>query len=1060
MTPMGWIRILLAEDNPDDALMVEREIRRGGFNPYVVRVTTAKEALARLQEEEWDLVISDHDLPGSSGDEVLATLRETGLDIPFILASGTVGEDVAVAAMRAGANDYVLKDKLSRLAPAIERELLAAKSRAAQRNAEQRAKDADARLLAETTARARRLEVLHEMAAAASGMLDEGLLANLTVDRAKELLEADSSTLRWLDPATGHLLRLASNDVLSGLRPAVTSPSQSVMGRAFALDEPQIENHYQSASGNVLGREDGIRTMVAVPVRSGDRAIGALAVLRYDDRGFGEEDARFLTLLASLVGPAIEAARLHNRLAASEKRFRGIYEALACGVVVGRRDGTVIDVNRAARRLFGEQASGQLLATNSMGALYTDAAGRALDRAETPWGKAYLKGNRHQLETIGIQIPGREPIWAFTESVPSAGGDGIDLVVTSFIDVTPVKLAERALAESEALFKSAFEDAPVGVALTSVDGRFVRTNQLLADMLGYSLEELLRLSYIDVTHPDDAELGTSLRRRLAQPGASDQASSPTVLRFLRRDGEPIWVSLNVAAVRDGAGGIRNYVSQIADITEQRLAEQQLETTRGQLEQAQEIGSIGTWIQWLKAGEERTVWSAGEFKILGIEPGPLEPSTDAFLRLVHPEDRASVDERLAGAVRGEPYDSHHRIIRADGQVRWLHTRAVVVRDEHGAPSQLLGVTQDVTEQQSAEEAAKKSAKMLSSVLNNAPVILFAIDREGMATVAEGKALTALGLTPETAKAINVFETFKAIPEATAHIEAGLAGASFAGEVNLTALDLWFDARYEPLLDAEGNVVGLSGLATDITDRVRANRTREESEAKSRVVAMMNHEVRTPLNSILGFAELLKAGGAGTLNAKQQRYVANVDSAGRHLLSLVNDSLDLSKLAANQMDFSLGPLELEPILAQAANQVQPLAEARGLELVIEPSDGVWVRADHRGLLQVLYNLLSNAFKHSPAGNAVTIRTAVKGESVRISVEDHGSGIPHEALERIFLEFVTLNSQVEGTGLGLALSRKLAQMMGGDISVTSEVGAGSTFTMTLAAAPAEKVEKAVRR
>jgi signal transduction histidine kinase len=237
-----------------------------------------------------------------------------------------------------------------------------------------------------------------------------------------------------------------------------------------------------------------------------------------------------------------------------------------------------------------------------------------------------------------------------------------------------------------------------------------------------------------------------------------------------------------------------------------------------------------------------------------------------------------------------------------------------------------------------------------------------------------------------------------------------------------------------------------MATDVSDRVKGNLAREESDAKSRLVAVVNHEVRTPLNSILGFTELLLNEGAGPLTDKQRRYATNVEAAGRHLLALVNDSLDLSRIAAGRMDMEIFDLELAPILDQAAGQIQPLVDSRGLEIRVDAGGRPWVKADRRRLLQVLWNLLSNAIRHTPTGGVITISARMAPGSVAISVKDTGIGIPADQLERIFEEYVQVEGQGDGTGLGLPVSRRLAKLMDGDIRVVSEVGVGSTFTVTL--------------
>jgi PAS domain S-box-containing protein len=244
--------------------------------------------------------------------------------------------------------------------------------------------------------------------------------------------------------------------------------------------------------------------------------------------------------------------------------------------------------------------------------------------------------------------------------------------------------------------------------------------------------------------------------------------------------------------------------------------------------------------------------------------------------------------------------------------------------------------------------------------------------------------------------------------------------------------------------------LSTSIRDLTERVNAETMRQESEAKSRFVAAMSHELRTPLNSILGFSQLLSSSGTGDLNDRQQRYVGHIESSGRHLLALINDVLDLSKVEAGQMEVELEPIELEPLLSEAVNQLRPLADAKPLELVLDPTPAIWIRADRRRFLQVMLNLLSNAIKFTPAGGKVRVTGVRAGRMAEIAVIDNGIGVPAAEQQRIFEEFTQVDrtgtESTEGTGLGLALSRRLLQLMRGTIQVESEDGSGSTFRVIL--------------
>jgi signal transduction histidine kinase len=267
--------------------------------------------------------------------------------------------------------------------------------------------------------------------------------------------------------------------------------------------------------------------------------------------------------------------------------------------------------------------------------------------------------------------------------------------------------------------------------------------------------------------------------------------------------------------------------------------------------------------------------------------------------------------------------------------------------------------------------------------------------------------------------------------------------------------------------------------DITDRKQAEERAQQlvferearleaeaaSRAKSEFLAIMSHELRTPLNAVLGYSELMELGISGPVTDKMREQIARIRMSGVHLLGLVNDILDLAKVEAGRLQVSSGPASAEGTVAAAVALIQPQAASRGLELTISPaSSSIIYRGDEERVRQILVNLLSNAVKFTSPGGKITLDIAgsrTPGADARLSarttyvtfrVADTGAGIPAEKLVSIFDPFVQAESghtrSREGSGLGLTISRRLARLMGGDLTVKSEVGKGSTFTLWLPA------------
>jgi signal transduction histidine kinase len=231
----------------------------------------------------------------------------------------------------------------------------------------------------------------------------------------------------------------------------------------------------------------------------------------------------------------------------------------------------------------------------------------------------------------------------------------------------------------------------------------------------------------------------------------------------------------------------------------------------------------------------------------------------------------------------------------------------------------------------------------------------------------------------------------------------------------------------------------------------------SQHKSEFLANMSHELRTPLNAIIGFSQVVREGISGEINAKQKEYLDDILTSGNHLLALINDVLDLSKVEAGQVELQVAPFSLRDALERGVSMVREQATQDGVQVTLHANGGLdIVTGDERRIRQVIFNLLSNAVKFAPAGGLVDVTATQANGEVRVSVADNGPGIAVEDLERIFEEFQQTEAgarQHEGTGLGLALSRRFVEMHGGRIWCDSEVGTGSTFVFTLPLRPVER-------
>ena len=275
-------------------------------------------------------------------------------------------------------------------------------------------------------------------------------------------------------------------------------------------------------------------------------------------------------------------------------------------------------------------------------------------------------------------------------------------------------------------------------------------------------------------------------------------------------------------------------------------------------------------------------------------------------------------------------------------------------------------------------------------------------------------------------------------------AAIASGDFSGHVNVTNRD-----------ELGALAANVNRMNDELQRLYKALET--TSQHKSDFLANMSHELRTPLNAIIGFSQVLREGMVGEVSKKQVEYLDDILSSGNHLLALINDVLDLSKVEAGQVELQVAPFSLQDALERGVSMVREQATTEGVQVTLHENGGLEVvSGDERRIRQVIFNLLSNAVKFTPEGGQVDVSAARVNGEMRVAVTDSGPGIAAEDLDRIFEEFQQTEAgakQREGTGLGLALSKRFVEMHGGRIWCESEVGKGSTFEFTLPLRPVER-------
>jgi PAS domain S-box-containing protein len=666
--------------------------------------------------------------------------------------------------------------------------------------------------------------------------------------------------------------------------------------------------------------------------------------------------------------------------------------------------------------------------------------------------------------------------WDVLQTTRAAAFTAIAALIAAFARAR--ERSEREARRQGARLEAMFGQASLGISLLSLDGRLKRMNKRMADIIGRRIEEAPSLTCEQLTHSDDWPSHKRLIEKVAA-GAADEIAIDK--RYLRPDGSAAWVHVSMAPLFDDAGRPESLIAIVEDIAERHAAEDLLRASENRYRSLIDASMAIVWRADPTGGftTRQDSWEAST----GQDESRY--SGWGWAAAVHPDDRERVQSLWRDAVaKPRPVDIEARIWNAPTLAyRWYSSRAVPRFSADGDVEEWVGACTDIHERRLAEIQLRESEERARLALDIAQLGTLTWMAEGDGVVADARGREICGLPPAARiAAADVFERIHA--DDRAHVEAALAhavrqGLSCAEEFRFVHRDgsiRWVVARGDTVTRPSRSASSISVLLLSIMD-VTERRLAEEAlkladREKDDFLALLAHELRNPLAPIRTAVQLLKM--RRQADAESQRMHSVIDRQVQHLVRMVDDLLDVSRVLRGKVELRREPLEISEAIAIAVETSRPLIDAQRQELVLQlPNEPVTVHGDQVRLSQVIANLLNNASKYSNAGATIRLSAVREHDEVVIEVRDSGAGIPPEVLPRVFEPFVQADRSLErsrgGLGIGLTLVKKIVEMHQGQVTAHSDgLGLGSVFAIRLAAhagsdagaLPAEPVAAAVRR
>ncbi|WP_440946055.1 PAS domain S-box protein [Methanosarcina sp. T3] len=724
----------------------------------------------------------------------------------------------------------------------------------------------------------------------------------------------------------------------------------------------------------------------------------------------------------------------------SEKRYRSLIEQLSDAVFINNLKGQILEVNDSASKMLGYSKE-ELQKMNVCDLLIPERR----------------KNGPEVMKKLEVEGAVRGDTGYLT-----ANGDIIDVEVNARLlegyrdiaqavvrDITQRKRTENKLRESEALLSEVGRIAKIGGWELDVVSGIVTWTPEVARIHGKD----------EFANPDEHELSSrppdsgEIFKKSIKDAVEKGESYDHELELISAKGKHKWIrTIGRPVIKDGK--VVKLIGTLQDVTERREVQEELKRNEERYRALFEQSNDAIFLNRLDG------------RIVDVNEKACEMFgyTKERLQTMNVVDLLAPDHRDAGTLGMKKFRKKRFVhtdtvyIKANGETFDVEVSAKVLE---GYRDLALAIVRDISEQKKAKEKIARSETKYRSLFEKSNDAIIIHDFNGRILEANKMTCEVFGYSEDELKRKSIFELIS--PEERKAVRSEIMKVRTTGSTRKEARMIRSDGTLI-FMDISASLVrtqhnSIQAVGRDISDRIRAEaamlNARIEAETASRTksefLTNMSHELRTPLNSIIGFSDILIERIFGELNGKQLKYVNNISASGKHLLGLINDILDLSKVEAGKMELHYSEFSVDSVFEEVNSTLSPIAQAKslGIDFKIEQGSG-YIQADRSRLIQILYNLVSNAIKFTPEGGKISVYCKKDGNRAIFSVTDTGIGISPEDQKILFQPFTQIDSscarQYCGTGLGLALVKELVKLHNGTVRVESEVGKGSSFTFEL--------------